>query len=90
MIPSQGFENQTVLNQLPQDSSAGSVDLMAEDSLGLEANLNQLVQKSSVSFLQESQSQDLHNQDNFKIQPLSILQTPSTIPLIAKKTQSTR
>ena len=57
---------------------------MAEDSLGLEVNIYQLVQKPTTLFPQESQSTDLHNLDNLKIQPLSILQTPSIKPPIVK------
>ena len=57
---------------------------MVEDSMGLETNIYQLVQKSMVLFPQETQSQDFQMQDNFKIQPLSILQTPSTSSPLSK------
>ncbi len=52
--------------------------------MGLETNIYQLVQKSTIFSHLESQSQDSHMQDSFKIQPLSILQTPSTIAPLAK------
>ena len=59
---------------------------MVEDSMGLESNIYQLVQKSTAMFPQETQSHNfsVQNQDNLKIKPLSILQTPSTIAPIAK------
>ena len=50
----------------------------------LETNICQLVQKSTVFSPRDNQLQDSHMQDNFKIQPLSILQTPSTIAPLAK------
>ena len=52
--------------------------------MGLETNIYQLVQKSTDLSPLESQLQDSHKQDNFKIQPLSILQTLSTITPLAK------
>ena len=52
--------------------------------MGLETNIYQLVQKFTVLFPQETQSQDFKMQDNFKIHPLSILQTPSTISPLSK------
>ena len=69
LIPSQAFENKTYLNQFPQDSGAENKDSMVEDSMGLESNIYQLVQKSTTLFPQETQSQDLpvQNQDNLKI-----------------------
>ena len=53
--------------------------------MGLETNIYQLVQKSTVLSPLETQPQDSYMQDNFKIQPLSILQTPSTITPLAKQ-----
>ena len=50
----------------------------------LESNICQLVQKSIDLSLRDNHLQDSHMQDNFKIQPLSILQTPSTIAPLAK------
>ena len=76
--------NQIVLNNSSQDSDAGIINSVVGDAMGLETNIYQLVQKSMFLSPLDSQSQDSPMQDNFKIQPLSILQTPSTINPPAK------
>ena len=69
---------------------------MVEDPMGLETNIYQQVQKSTDLISQELHFQPgkfqpprdegvtIEEQDNLKVQPLSILQTPSTIVSNAK------
>ena len=69
---------------------------MVEDPMGLETNIYQQVQKSTDLITQESHFQlgqiqslrdegvTIEEQDNLKVQPLSILQTPTTIVPNAK------
>ena len=70
MIPSQIFDKPI---DIPQDLGIEIASSVVGDSMGLETTMCQLVQKSTTLTPSESQFQDFPLQENFRIQPLSIL-----------------
>ena len=74
LIPSQIFEKPV---DIPQELDIEIASSEVGDSMGLQTKMCQLIQKSTAMSPSETQFQDFPLQENFRIQPLSILQTPS-------------
>ena len=64
-------------SHIPQELDIEIASSEVGDSMGLETKMCQLIQKSTTLSPSETQFQDFPLQENFRIQPLSILQTPS-------------
>ena len=91
VVPGQILDRKSKFVQVSQFNGATGELASLEDSMGLETIIYQQVQKSTDlisqdSYYQHEQVQTLQDdatiiegQDNFKIQPLSILQTPSKV-----------